>query len=177
MPFEGIKLGVLALQGAFEKHAEICPVPTRHVRYPVELQSCDGLIIPGGESTTIWKQMEELDFITAIKEFEGPIFGTCAGLIILVKLGLLDVIVERNGYGRQINSFLTSLDFKGKPIAALFIRAPRIKSTAPSVQVLSTYEGEPVVVQQGRFFASTFHPELTQEVALHNHFLEMCREN
>ncbi len=176
MQFEGIKLGVLALQGAFEKHREICPVPTRLVRYPQELQSCDGLIIPGGESTTIWSQIEEMDFIEALKAFPGPIFGTCAGLIILAKLGLLDVEVERNGYGPQINSFLTSLEFKKKPIAALFIRAPRIKSLGEQVEVLSSHDGEPVVVQEGRYLASTFHPELTQEMALHEHFLRMCSE-
>lgn len=174
MPFEGIRLGVLALQGAFEKHREICPVPTKLVRYVHELESCDGLIIPGGESTTIWKQMEEMGFIPALKGFPGGIFGTCAGLIIMAKLGLLTIEVERNGYGRQIDSFLTSLDFQGTPLAALFIRAPRIRSVTDDVSVLARHLEEPVIVQQGRYLASTFHPELTGELALHNHFLSLC---
>ncbi|MCH9611227.1 MAG: Pyridoxal 5'-phosphate synthase subunit PdxT [Chlamydiales bacterium] len=165
---------MLALQGAFEKHREICPVPTRLVRYPHELDSCDGLIIPGGESTTIWKQMEEMDFIPALKNYTGALFGTCAGLIILAKLGLLAIEVERNGYGRQIDSFLTSLEFDGQDIAALFIRAPRILSVGKEVEVLARHKDEPVIVQQGRVLASTFHPELTGELALHHHFLRLC---
>lgn len=174
LPFEEIKIGVLALQGAFEKHREICEAPSVLVRYVEELDSCDGLIIPGGESTVIWKQMEEMGFISALKAFPAPIFGTCAGLIILARLGLLDCEVERNGYGRQIDSFQASLDFKGVPMASLFIRAPRIKSIGKGVQVLMSHEGEPVAVQQGRYLASTFHPELTGEKGLHNHFLQLC---
>ena len=124
---EEVRLGILALQGAIEKHCEVSPLPMRSVRYPHELADCDGLIIPGGESTTIWKQMEEMGFIEVLKTFSGAIFGTCAGLIIMARLGLLDIAIERNGYGRQIQSFECSVDFQGDAMRALFIRAPRIR--------------------------------------------------
>ncbi len=172
--FEGIKVGVLALQGAFEKHREICEAPSVLVRYVDQLDSCDGLIIPGGESTVIWKQMEDMGFISALQTFPRPIFGTCAGLIILARLGLLNCEIERNGYGRQIHSFQASLDFNGVSIASLFIRAPRIRSIGKGVQILMSHQEEPVAVQQGHHLGSTFHPELTGAKGLHNHFLQLC---
>ena len=173
MPIEELKIGVLALQGAFEKHREILKVPTRLIRYPEELGSIDGLIIPGGESTTMKKQMEEMNF--ALESFDRPIFGTCAGAILLADLGKLSIEIKRNGYGSQINSFITSLDFEGKPISALFIRAPIIESVDPHVEVLAEHDGSPVVVRQNNCLAATFHPELTGDTAIHDYFLEMCR--
>lgn len=185
-------VGVLALQGAFAKHAEML----RHlgatvveVRKPADLACCDGLIIPGGESTTIFKQIAFIELAAPLQEFAKtkPIFGTCAGLIVISKeiLGdtlkpfkLLDVAVERNAFGRQADSFHTEIEVALKPgtrtpFPAVFIRAPRIRHVDSNVKVLAEFEGEPVLVQQGHHLGATFHPELSHNEAIHAYFLKL----
>lgn len=187
-------VGVLALQGAFAKHIEKLQslnVKTIEVRKPGELASCDALIIPGGESTTMMKQMNFIKFHEAFKEFskQKPIFGTCAGLILMSQeviadtmqpFSLLQITVERNAFGRQADSFHTEIELKlresqKQPFNAVFIRAPRIRQVGPSVKVLAEHEGEPVLVQQGMHLGATFHPELTPDATIHAYFLEQAR--
>jgi 5'-phosphate synthase pdxT subunit len=187
-------IGVLALQGDFALHAralEKCGVEAVEVRKPHELDEVDGLIVPGGESTTLLKLMEAWDFVPALEKFHSggkPIFGTCAGLIILARevespkqfsLGLIDVTVERNAYGRQRESFEASgvarLDAGPIPLEMVFIRAPRIKQVGPGVQVLAEHGGEPVMAQQGWVLVATFHPELTSDATVHEYFCDLVR--
>lgn len=190
-----LKIGVLALQGAFAKHEAMIAdlgVAVIQVRTPGDLQSCDGLIIPGGESTTIFRQMNFIELIEPLIQFatKRPVFGTCAGLILISKdlingsltkpFGLLDVTVERNSYGRQIDSFQTLLEISLPPkksvVPALFIRAPRIRRCGPDVRVLATHSSEPVLVQQGIHLGATFHPELTTDASIHEYFLSMVAD-
>ncbi len=186
---ESLTVGVLALQGAFAKHQDALErlgVTTLQVRKPVDLLLCDGLIIPGGESSTIFRQMKYIELINPLLEFAKtkPIFGTCAGLILMSKkimnfplepFGILDVVVERNAYGRQIASFSTEIDIPTllNKCDALFIRAPRIVQCGPDVQILATYEDEPVLVQQGHHLGATFHAELTTDTVVHEYFLSI----
>jgi len=190
-----MKIGVLALQGAFREHEdmlEILGIPAVEVRQPEDLQGCDGLILPGGETTTqrklahsygLWDPLEELGR-------QGiPILATCAGLILLAEridgepgssLELLDVDVRRNAYGRQVFSFETLLAVPGfadpsrsqDPFRAIFIRAPRIVRVGPDVSVLASHQGEPVAVEQGNILGLSFHPELTRDHRFHAYFLE-----
>lgn len=170
-----MKIGVLALQGDFAAHVAAMPGAVE-VRTALEIERLDVLVIPGGESTTLLKLMEGTAIEAAARNLldrGGVIFGTCAGAILLAKhvfgpaqpsWGLLDIDVERNGYGRQIDSFESLLEpssFKG-----IFIRAPRIVRVGAGVEVLASYRGEPVLVRQGRVFAATFHPELTENRAV-----------
>lgn len=189
-----VRVGVLALQGDFAKHMEVLhnlKVEAIEVRKLEDLKSCEGLIIPGGESTVIIRQLDLLRMRESILEFakSKPIFGTCAGLIVMSKhiqgssmhsLQLLDVEVERNAYGRQIASFqaIISLNFLGKECDAngFFIRAPRIKSCGNDVDVLAKYEGEPVLVKQGFHLGATFHPELTTDSRIHQYFICLVKE-
>ncbi|NBD27225.1 pyridoxal 5'-phosphate synthase glutaminase subunit PdxT [Paenibacillus glycinis] len=188
-----MKIGVLALQGAVAEHIRSIEAAGGEgvaVKRIEELQELDGLIIPGGESTTIGKLMRKYGFIDAIREFSGqgkPIFGTCAGLIVLANriegqeeahLQLMDMTVARNAFGRQRESFETDLDIKGidEPVRAVFIRAPLIKEVAPTVEVLSEYKGEIVTARQGHLLASSYHPELTDDYRLHAYFLAMAKE-
>jgi 5'-phosphate synthase pdxT subunit len=187
-----MRVGVLALQGDFALHARAlakCGVEAVEVRKPAELDAVEGLIIPGGESTTLLKLMDAWDFAPAIEKFHGrgkPIFGTCAGLILLARevesprqfsLGLIDVSVERNAYGRQRESFeasgVATLDAGPVQLEMVFIRAPRIRRVGPSVQVLAEYEGEPVMARQGRVLVATFHPELTESTTVHRYFCDL----
>lgn len=188
-----IKIGVLALQGAVAEHirslrqAGAEAVAVKRVEQLAELH---GLIIPGGESTTIGKLMRKYGFIEAVRQFaaEGkPIFGTCAGLIVLAQridggeephLGLMDMTVVRNAFGRQRESFETDLDVAGldRPLRAVFIRAPLIKEVGPGVEVLSVYRDEIVAARQNRLLACSFHPELTDDSALHAYFVAMAEE-
>jgi pyridoxal 5'-phosphate synthase pdxT subunit len=187
------KIGVLALQGAVSEHIDSIRraggegVP---VKRPEQLDEVDGLIIPGGESTTIGKLMRKYGFIDAIRAFAAagkPIFGTCAGMIVLAKrleggeephLGLMDITVARNAFGRQRESFETDLDVKGfdSPIRAVFIRAPLVREVGDGVEVLATFRGNIVLVRQGQLLASSFHPELTDDCRLHGLLLEMARK-
>jgi 5'-phosphate synthase pdxT subunit len=185
-------IGVLALQGAFDVHAkrltELGAV-TRLVRRPEQLEGLDGLVVPGGESTTFLKHLERAGFYEALDAFvqTKPVFGTCAGCILLAKevtnppqrsFGVLDIAVERNAYGRQNESAIlraqTSLD--GGPLEMVFIRAPRIVRAGEEVETLATRDGSPTLVRQGRLLAATFHPELTDDLRVHELFLEIVRQ-
>ncbi|UWZ82916.1 pyridoxal 5'-phosphate synthase glutaminase subunit PdxT [Occallatibacter riparius] len=186
------RIGVLAIQGNFAAHAEALTeagAEAVEVRNPEELDGLDGLIIPGGESTTMLKFLERRRFFDALKEFvqARPTFGTCAGAILLAKevrhpaqksLGALDAVVERNAYGRQIDSSIETApsSLPGDPLEMVFIRAPRIVEAGPGVEVLARRDGFPVLVRQGKLMAATFHPELSQDRRVHRQFVEMARE-
>jgi 5'-phosphate synthase pdxT subunit len=176
-------IAVLALQGDFAAHRrrlEEMGLESFEARQPGEIADAAGLIIPGGESTTFWKFFESAPWEAAIREFAAtgrPILGTCAGAIVLARrvtnpaqkaLGLIDMTVERNAYGRQADSFVGEVDAPqlGGSLPAVFIRAPRIRRVAPEVEVLATRESEPVLVAQGNVIAATFHPELTIDTAV-----------
>lgn len=188
------KVGVLALQGDFEKHIQMLEclgVPSVEVREKSQLEEIDGLIIPGGESTTIGKLLVRYDLLEPLKTFAKmgkPIFGTCAGAILLAKeiegsnqdrIGVLDIVVKRNAYGRQIESFEADI-FVPKigelPVRGVFIRAPIIKHTEDGVEVLARFGDHPVLVKQGAILASTFHPELTNDTRIHAFFLSLFPE-
>ncbi|MFN0064631.1 MAG: pyridoxal 5'-phosphate synthase glutaminase subunit PdxT [Chlamydiales bacterium] len=166
------KIGVLALQGAFQKHLDMLHtlnVEGVAIRSANQCAKVDGIIIPGGESTTISSMLEGFCF-------DKPLFGTCAGLIIMQKLGLIDISVQRNGYGRQKDSFSTTINFLGKR-SALFIRAPLVESVSSQVEVLARLEETPVLIRQKNRLACSFHPELTDDTTIHRYFLESCFEN
>jgi pyridoxal 5'-phosphate synthase pdxT subunit len=183
------RIGVLALQGDFEAHRKAIEGAggrALEVRTAEDLGRVDGLIIPGGESTTMLKLLDLENMIEPIRKFgeQKPIFGTCAGAILLAQavlhppqpsLGLIDITVERNGYGRQIDSRIAEIDFDGKTTEAVFIRAPIIRRAGPDTKVLATYGGNPVLVEQGKHLASTFHPELAAGFAIHEHFIRRVR--
>jgi 5'-phosphate synthase pdxT subunit len=186
-----VKIGILAVQGDFEAHAAMLAgmgVDTVEVRTPQDLQDCDGLILPGGESTTQLQFLQEEGLYDAIQKFAangGAIFGTCAGAILLAtevrnpgqaSLGLLKMSVLRNGYGRQLASDVVSgpTKLKKEPLEMVFIRGPIIESVAPDVEVLAEYAGKPALVQKGQILAATFHPELTDDTTVHDHFLKLA---
>lgn len=177
MPYADLNIGILALQGAFRKHQEAISTKTTLIRYPHELSSCDGLIIGGGESTVIWKQAEEMNLIDALKSFPGPIFGTCAGLIVLQRLGLLDIEIKRNGYGRQIHSFMGTIEWGEERLSMPFIRAPIIQNVGKGVDILATFEQTPVLVRKGRYLGATFHPELTHERRFYDLFFSLHKRD
>jgi 5'-phosphate synthase pdxT subunit len=177
-------IGVLALQGDFDAHeraVEEAGGESVDVRTALDLDAIDGLIIPGGESTTMLKLLREEKLFDALRAFgeRKPVFGTCAGTILLAadvtnprqdSLGLMDLTVERNAYGRQIDSRIVHLDLEGHPLEAVFIRAPIIRRTGGGVRTLLTYQDAPVLVEQGKHMAATFHPELTRDTRIHKHF-------
>jgi pyridoxal 5'-phosphate synthase pdxT subunit len=173
-------VGVLALQGDFEAHARVLAelgATARPVRVPADLDGLDGLVIPGGESTTMTLGIEREGLADPLREFVRggrPTLGTCAGLIMLDRdhLGLLDVRVRRNAFGRQLNSFEAVLDFEGAPLTAVFIRAPWVEEHGDDVEVLAEVDGHPVAVRQENVLAVAFHPELTDERRLHRWLLE-----
>ena len=187
-----MKVGVLALQGNFREHLvmlERLGIEGVEVRLPEQLDGLAGLIVPGGESTAIGRLARLYGLDEAIEQFPAPIFGTCAGLILLARdavdgtpdqplLGLLDVTVRRNGYGRQVFSFEADLALDGteRPLRGVFIRAPRVESAGPTVSVLAELDGVPVLVREGRVLAAAFHPELTDDTRVHELFLQMVRE-
>jgi len=150
------------------------------VRKPEELAGLDGLVVPGGESTTFMRLMKLYGLDEAIRGFEPPILGTCAGMIVLDRnhLGLADVEVDRNAYGRQVASFEADLELAGdeRPLRGVFIRAPRVRVTGEDVEVLAEHEGEPVLVRDGRILVASFHPELTEDTRVHELFLNSVRE-
>jgi pyridoxal 5'-phosphate synthase pdxT subunit len=175
-----VTIGVLAVQGNFREHAAMLRrlgADVVEVRKPEQLEELDGLVIPGGESTAIMRLIRLYGLEEAIRRFEEPVFGTCAGLILLDRehLGLVDLVVRRNAYGRQVASFETDLELadEDEPLRGVFIRAPRIAETGPEVEVLAELDGEPVLVRYGRFLAATFHPELTDDTRVHERFLEL----
>lgn len=188
-----MKVGVLALQGAFREHRKVLEslgVEVVEVRKKEHLDGLAGLIIPGGESTTIGKLLVDFGMLEEIqqKATQGmPIFGTCAGMILLSKniagmdqpsLGLMDMTAKRNAFGRQVDSFecdLQASGFEDKPLRAVFIRAPYIEGVNDEVEVLATYQDKIVLVKQKNLLAAAFHPELTDDYRLHEFFLDMCR--
>jgi 5'-phosphate synthase pdxT subunit len=150
------------------------------VRKPEQLDGVDGLVVPGGESTTFMRLMRLYGLDEAVREFAGPMLGTCAGMIVLDRnhLGLVDVEVERNAYGRQVASFEADLCLAGdeRPLRGVFIRAPRLREAGAGVEVLADYRGEPVLLRQGRFLVASFHPELTEDTRVHELFLAAVKE-
>jgi 5'-phosphate synthase pdxT subunit len=176
-------IGVLALQGDFEAHAralEDVGARPRRVRVPADLEGLDGLVIPGGESTTIMLGVEREGLAQPLRDFARsgrPVLGTCAGLIMLDRehLGVLDVDVRRNAFGRQLASFEADLPWKGGALHAVFIRAPWVEEAGDEVEVLAEVDGHPVAVRQGNVVAVSFHPELTDERRLHRWLLDHAR--
>ena len=150
------------------------------VRKPEKLEGLDGLVVPGGESTTFMRLMRLYGLDQALSSFGGPVFGTCAGMIVLDRshLGLMDLEVDRNAYGRQVASFEADLSLEGEaePLRGVFIRAPRVREAGPDVEVLAEHGGEPVLLRQGRFLVAAFHPELTEDTRVHELFLEQVKE-
>lgn len=176
-------IGVLAVQGNFREHAAMLRrlgADVVEVRLPEHLEGLDGLVIPGGESTAIVRLARLYGLDEAIRGFAGPVLGTCAGMIVLDRrhLGLMDIEVERNAYGRQAASFEADLELAGaeKPLRGVFIRAPRLRDVGPEVEVLAEHAGEPVLLRQGRFLVAAFHPELTDDTRVHELFLELVKE-
>ena len=201
-------IGVLALQGAFREHISAikkCGAAAREIKFPLQLDSVDGLIIPGGESTTIYKLLQKYDFGPALEKFyklKKPLFGTCAGLIMLAKevrgdsfgLGYIDITVDRNAYGRQVDSFELPVVLELGPVNAynnfffetdaetadradkfnaVFIRAPKIEKTGEKVQILSSVDSVPVLARQDNVLVCAFHPELTNDLRVHQYFIGM----
>ena len=186
-------IGVLAFQGDFSAHADALAeagAEPREVRKPDQLTGLDGLVLPGGESTTVLRFLEKLRFFEALQQFcqDKTVFGTCAGAILLARevtnppqrsLGLLDAVVERNAYGRQIDSTILTVEtaLPGGPLEMVFIRAPKIVDAGPSVDVLARRDGSPVLVRQGHLLAATFHPELSADRRVHGLFVDLVRSS
>jgi len=186
------RIGVLAIQGDYAAHAEALAesgAEPIEVRKPEQLADLDGLILPGGESTTVLRFLEKQSFFETLQAFceTKPVFGTCAGAILLSRevrnpaqrsLGILDAVVERNAYGRQIDSTILTAETElpGGPLEMVFIRAPRIVETGATVEVLALREGNPVLVRQGSVMAATFHPELSHDRRVHRLFVEVVNQ-
>jgi 5'-phosphate synthase pdxT subunit len=186
-----VKVGVLALQGAFAKHVRALSAlgcAATEVRTPTELDGVDALVMPGGESTTVSKLLDTNALFDPIAERLArgmPVFGTCAGMILLARevldgrpdqrsFGAIDIDVRRNAYGRQVDSFETDLDIDGfdRPFHAVFIRAPRVERTGAAVEVLARVDGQPVLCRAGSVWVAAFHPELTDDLRIHQRFIE-----
>ncbi|MBU4444086.1 MAG: pyridoxal 5'-phosphate synthase glutaminase subunit PdxT [Candidatus Marinimicrobia bacterium] len=186
MNFKSTTIGVLGLQGAFARHIAMLDklgVQTMQIRYPNEIDNCDGLILPGGESTTISKLLDEMKLRECIQKYNRPMFGTCAGAILLSRnsddpriqtLNRVPINTQRNAYGRQVESFIASVDlsFDKKPFNAVFIRAPKLRQPGKEVKVLGTINGEIAFVQYKNILLSTFHPELTDDPRIHSYFIK-----
>jgi 5'-phosphate synthase pdxT subunit len=185
------RIGVLAIQGDFAAHAQAlveAGADAVEVRTPAQLEGLDGLILPGGESTTFLKFLERDGLLESLQRFveQKPAFGTCAGCILLARnvsqpaqqsLAVMDISVERNAYGRQIDSAIQTGETKlpGGPLEMVYIRAPRIASVGPGVEVMAERDGFPVLVRQGKLLAATFHPELSSDRRVHQFFVDMVR--
>ena len=176
-------VGVLALQGNFREHVAMLRrlgVDAVEVRKPEQLDGLDGLVVPGGESTTFMRLMRLYGLDEAVRAFPGPVLGTCAGMIVLDRshLGLVDIDVDRNAYGRQVASFEADLTLAGaEPLHGVFIRAPRVTDVGPDVEVIADLDGEPVLLRDGRFLVASFHPELTEDTRVHELLLDRIRED
>lgn len=188
-----VTIGVLSLQGAFREHINSikkCGANAIEIRFPQQLGDIDGLIIPGGESTTMAKLIEKYNFKPALEKFHltgKPIFGTCAGLILLSKditehdfgLGFIDISIDRNAYGRQVDSFEQDVEFAKEDslnhgvFNAVFIRAPKIIKTGPGVKILGSLNGTIILARQENILVSSFHPELTDDLRIHRYFTDM----
>ncbi|WML29515.1 pyridoxal 5'-phosphate synthase glutaminase subunit PdxT [Neobacillus sp. OS1-32] len=188
-----VKIGVLALQGAVREHIqslEACGVEAIAIKHKEELNEIDGLILPGGESTTMRRLLDKYDFMDSLKKFAAdgkPMFGTCAGLILLAKnlvgynephIGVMDVTVERNSFGRQVDSFEADLAIRNVATSfpAVFIRAPHIVEAGENVEILAKHEGRIVAARDGQFLGCSFHPELTEDHRFTAYFVEMVKE-
>jgi pyridoxal 5'-phosphate synthase pdxT subunit len=187
-----VRIGVLAVQGNFREHAAALRrlgAEAVEVRLPQQLADLDGLVIPGGESTSIGRLVRIYGLEDAIRSFARPVFGTCAGMILLAReavdgvpdqllLGEIDIEVRRNGYGRQVQSFEAEVALAGdeKPLRGVFIRAPRVAGVGPHVETLAVLDGEPVLLREGRILVAAFHPELTSDLRVHELFLGLVRE-
>ena len=185
-------IGVLALQGNFREHVAMLRrlgADAVEVRKPEQLDGLDGLVIPGGESTTIGRLIRLYGLEEPIRRFPAPVFGTCAGMILLARdavdgvpgqllLNAVDAVVRRNGYGRQVASFEADLELEGEeePLRGVFIRAPRVADVGPDVEVLAELHGEPVLLRRGRIVVAAFHPELTDDTRIHELFLQLVGE-
>lgn len=184
-------IGVLALQGGFQKHIDCLnrlDVTARPVRVPNDLSGLDGLVFPGGESTTQFKLLKSSELFDAVLKFgqSNPVFGTCAGAILMGSsasdfphetFSFAPIHVIRNAYGTQVNSFEATYSFQGLDVRSLFIRAPKLRFEHPDVSVLAKYQDEAVVVQCGHYLIATGHPELSNETAVHAYFVDMINEN
>jgi 5'-phosphate synthase pdxT subunit len=187
-----MRVGVLAVQGNFREHLAMLArlgVDGVEVRLPEQLEGLDGLIIPGGESTAIGRLIRLYGLEQPLARFSRPVFGTCAGMILLARevvdgvpgqptLGLLDIAVRRNGYGRQVFSFEADVEWGDAepPLRGVFIRAPRVEDAGPAVEVLARLDGDPVLVREGSVLAASFHPELTDDTRAHECFVAMVEE-
>jgi pyridoxal 5'-phosphate synthase pdxT subunit len=187
-----LTIGVLAVQGNFREHEAMLRrlgAAVVEVRKPEQLEGLDGLVVPGGESTAIGRLIRLYGLEEAIGRFAQPILGTCAGMILLSRdavdavsdqpfLGAIDLVVRRNGYGRQVRSFEADLELSGEdePLRGVFIRAPRVEQAGPEVEVLAELDGDPVLLRQGRILVAAFHPELTEDTRVHERFLDLVRE-
>jgi len=188
-----MKIGVLALQGAFIEHINILRglgVEAVEVRLPEDLAGLDGLIIPGGESTTIGKLADAYEMMAPLRGFaeEKPVWGTCAGMIFMAKeigrdqplLGVMDIVVERNAFGRQVDSFITPIEVNGidgEPFPAVFIRGPRLVEAHGDAHIIAQLaDGTPVAAQEGHWLVTSFHPELTGDSRFHEYFVKMIEE-
>jgi 5'-phosphate synthase pdxT subunit len=187
-----LRIGILALQGNVREHAAVLRslgAEVVEVRRPSQLEGLDGLVVPGGESTTIGRLVQLAGLEEPLRGFDGALLGTCAGMILLARgavdgrpdqphLGLADVVVRRNAFGRQVASFEAELELAGEdaPLHGVFIRAPWIEAVGPEVEVLAEWEGHPVLVRQGRVVLAAFHPELTDDARVHALFLQAVRE-
>jgi pyridoxal 5'-phosphate synthase pdxT subunit len=176
-----MRIGVLALQGNVREHTAVLRrlgADVVEVRKPEQLDGLDGLVIPGGESTTFMRLMRLYGLEDAVREFRNPVLGTCAGMIVLDRshLGLVDIDVDRNAYGRQVASFEADLELDGEPLRGVFIRAPRMREVGGGVEVLAELDGKPVLVRDGRFIVASFHPELTEDTRVHERFLQLVEE-
>lgn len=189
-----MRVGVLALQGDFGEHQQLLErigVEAVQVKRPQDLTGIAGLVIPGGESTAISKLLRIFDLIEPLRQLRQqgfPMLGTCAGMILLADdvegavvdqefIGGLDITVSRNAYGSQNQSFEAAIELGGAQLRAAFIRAPRVLRVGDAVQVLATLDGGPIAVRQGNLMAASFHPEITSETALHENFVELCRQS
>jgi 5'-phosphate synthase pdxT subunit len=187
-----LRIGVLALQGNFREHVatlRALGADAVEIRKPEQLAGLDGLVIPGGESTAIGRLVELYGFDEALRSFAQPVFGTCAGMILVARdavdakpgqplLGLADIVVRRNAFGRQVRSFEADLDVAGEetPVRGVFIRAPWIEEAGPGVELLAEHEGHGVLARDGRILVAAFHPELTGDTRVHERFLDLVRE-
>ena len=177
------RIGILAVQGNVREHASVLRelgAETVEVRKPEQLDGLDGLVIPGGESTTIMRLIRLYGLEDAIRSFDRPMLGTCAGMIVLDRkhLDVLDLEVDRNAYGRQVASFEADLELAGdeRPLRGVFIRAPRVADAGSGVEVLAELDGEPVLLREGHTIVAAFHPELTDDTRVHERFLDLVRE-
>jgi len=180
---DAARIGVLAVQGNFREHAAMLRrlgADVVEVRRPEQLAGLAGLVVPGGESTAIRRLMRIGGLEEPVTAFPGALFGTCAGMILFDRahLGLLDVEMARNAFGRQVASFEADVDLEGEeePVRGVFIRAPRLTHVGPGVEVLGRLDDEPVLVREGRVLAASFHPELTDDTRVHERFLDLVRE-